>query len=140
MQISHLAQCFAIQEKFGSDIEIFDENVKVGTKRLSQYGSDVDTDDLADDSDLDVSTLKGTRRVNVLMKRGGQTLLDQVRRVIEQSRLDDDKSTYAKDLDERGGDIDFLSHYRLVNPQMLESYARAFVVEDEDFDTVIMTK
>ena len=35
------------------------------------------------------------------------------------------------------GDIDFLSHYRLVDSRKLESYARAFVVEDDDFDTVI---
>ncbi|GFS03619.1 hypothetical protein ElyMa_001154700 [Elysia marginata] len=127
-----------LKEKFGQDIEIVDAKKKVGTRRLSEYGSSVDTDDLAGDSDLDISTLKGTRRVNVLMKRGGQALQEHVRRVIDQSRLDEDRGTYAKDLDERDGDIDFLSHYRLVNPQMLESYARAFVVEDEDFDTVIM--
>ncbi|RUS85817.1 hypothetical protein EGW08_006446 [Elysia chlorotica] len=128
-----------LKEKFGSDIEILDgKDHKIGTRRLSDYGSSVDTDDLANDSDLDVSTLKGTRRVNVLMKRGGQVLQDHLRRVIDQSKLDDDRGTYAKDLDERDGDIDFLSHYRLVNPHLLESYARAFVVEDEDFDTVIM--
>lgn len=34
-------------------------------------------------------------------------------------------------------DIDFLSHYRLVDPQKIDSYARAFVVEDSDLDTVI---
>lgn len=28
----------------------------MGTKRLSEYGSSVDTDDLADDSDLDITT------------------------------------------------------------------------------------
>ncbi|KAH9510115.1 hypothetical protein Btru_043506 [Bulinus truncatus] len=127
-----------LKQKFGDDIEIFDENKKVGTKRLSQYGSDADTDDLANDSDLDISTLKGTRRVNVLMKRGGQTLLDHMKRVLDQSKLQDD--TYAKDLDERAGDIDFLSHYKLVDNRKLESYARAFVVEDEDFDTVIRSK
>ncbi|XP_059175867.1 uncharacterized protein LOC131955682 [Physella acuta] len=127
-----------LKEKFGDDIEIVDENVKIGTKRLSQYGSEVDTDDLADDSDLDITTLKGLRRVNVLMKRGGQALLDHMKRVLDQSGLQDD-NTYAKDLDERG-DIDFLSHYKLVDTKKLESYARAFVVEDDDFDTVIRSK
>ncbi|XP_070192116.1 uncharacterized protein [Littorina saxatilis] len=125
-----------LKEKFGKDIEITDNKTKVGTKRLSEYGSSVDTDDLADDSDLDISTLKGTRRVNVLMKRGGQALADHMKRVIDQSGLHE-PGQYAKDLDERGGDIDFLSHYRLVDTRKLETYARAFVVEDDDFDTVI---
>ena len=30
-----------------------------------------------------------------------------------------------------------MTHYRLVNPSNLEGYARAFVVEDQDLDTVI---
>ncbi|KAH3820045.1 hypothetical protein DPMN_121789 [Dreissena polymorpha] len=34
-------------------------------------------------------------------------------------------------------DIDFLSHYRLVDPSKIDTYARAFVVEDGDLDTVI---
>ena len=34
-------------------------------------------------------------------------------------------------------DIDFLSHYRLVDPSRIDTYARAFVVEDSDLDTVI---
>lgn len=38
------------------------------------------------------------------------------------------------------GDIDFITHYKLVDPGKIESYARAFVVEDEDFDTVITAK
>ena len=38
------------------------------------------------------------------------------------------------------GDIDFLTHYKLVDPGKVESYARAFVVEDENFDTVITAK
>lgn len=37
-------------------------------------------------------------------------------------------------------DIDFLTHYKLVDPGLIESYARAFVVEDNDFDTVISAK
>ena len=48
--------CSDSQEKFGKEIEITDKEKKIGTKRLSEYGSDVDTDDLAEDSDLDVST------------------------------------------------------------------------------------
>ena len=35
------------------------------------------------------------------------------------------------------GSVDFMTHYRLVNPTNLEGYARAFVVEDQDLDTVI---
>ena len=35
------------------------------------------------------------------------------------------------------GSINFLAHYRLVEPEKLESYAKAFVVEDRDMDTVI---
>ena len=34
-------------------------------------------------------------------------------------------------------DIDFLSHYRLVEQSRIDSYARAFVVEDSDLDTVL---
>ena len=30
-----------------------------------------------------------------------------------------------------------MQHYRLVDPSKLEGYARAFVVEDGDLDTVI---
>lgn len=46
-----------------------------------------------------IFTVTGTRRVNVLMKRGGQTLLEHMKRIMEQSNL---KTDYAKDLDERG--------------------------------------
>lgn len=38
------------------------------------------------------------------------------------------------------GDIDFLTHYKLVDPGLIETYARAFVVEDDNFDTVISAK
>lgn len=47
--------------------------------------------------------VKGTRRVNVLMKRGGQALQDHMKRVIDQSGLHE-PDQYAKDLDERGRD------------------------------------
>ena len=33
--------------------------------------------------------------------------------------------------------IDFLCHYRLVDPNKLDMYARAFVVEDDDKDGVV---
>ncbi|XP_041349516.1 uncharacterized protein LOC121368836 [Gigantopelta aegis] len=120
-----------LQERFG--IRVVDKGKKIGTKRLEDYGSNADTDELANDSDLDITTLKGTRRVNVLMRRGGQTLLDHIKRLLNESRLQDD---YPKDLDERG-DIDFLAHYRLVDKNRLESYARAFGVEDDDLDTIL---
>ena len=38
------------------------------------------------------------------------------------------------------GDIDFVTHYRLVDPNKLESYAKAFVVEDDDLDTKLSFK
>ena len=33
--------------------------------------------------------------------------------------------------------IDFLQHYRLVDPQKIEIYAKPFIVEDDDFKGVI---
>lgn len=48
-----------LQEKFGDDIQITDDKgKKIGTKGIHEYGSEFDTDDLADDSDLDVDTCK----------------------------------------------------------------------------------
>jgi hypothetical protein len=44
-------------------------------------------------------SVRGTRKVNVKMRRGGQALLDHLRRIIEDSKL---KADYANDLDERG--------------------------------------
>ncbi|XP_074645814.1 uncharacterized protein LOC141902071 [Tubulanus polymorphus] len=123
-----------LMEKFGDQIEIVDRGKKIGMKTLADYGSDVGTDELADDSDFDVSTLKGVRRVNVKMRRGGQQLWDHLKRVLEQSKMKDDE--YAKDLDEQG-EIDFLNHYRLVDPNKVEMYAKAFVCEDEDFDCAL---
>ena len=43
---------------FGDQIEITRDGQKVGLKHIDDYGSDVDTDDLANDSDLDTSTCK----------------------------------------------------------------------------------
>ena len=45
-----------VQEKFGDDIQIERDGVKIGLKKAEDFASDADTDDMADDSDLDVST------------------------------------------------------------------------------------
>lgn len=55
---SSIPHNITFQEKFGADIQIVDNKKTVPTKRYSEYGSSVDTDDLANDSDLDVSTCK----------------------------------------------------------------------------------
>jgi hypothetical protein len=49
---------FIQQERFGKDIDIVDRGKKIGMKTLADYGSDVNTDDLANDSDFDVTTCK----------------------------------------------------------------------------------
>lgn len=119
-----------LKERFGDDIDIMAGKKKIGTKGIDEY-SNPDTDKLAEDSDLDIDTLKGKRRVNVKMKRGGEALIAHMKKIIEASHLRDDPS---KDLDETG-DIDFVTHYRLVEPQKIDGYAKAFVVEDDDMDT-----
>ena len=35
------------------------------------------------------------------------------------------------------GSIDYLTHYRLVKPSNLETYGKAFLVEDDDENNVI---
>ena len=125
-----------IKEKFGNDIDLFDGKKKIATKHMDDYGSDANTDDMANDSDLDVSTLVGNKRVNVKLKRGGQAIIDHMKKIITQSSL---REEINKNLDERG-DIDFVTHYRLVDPNKLESYAKAFVVEDDDLDTKLSFK
>lgn len=47
-----------LKQKFGDDIAITDAHGRIATRRASEYGSNPDTDDLADDSDLDVTTCK----------------------------------------------------------------------------------
>ena len=47
-----------VQERFGKELTITKGGVKVGLKDVDDYGSDPDTDALADDSDLDISTCK----------------------------------------------------------------------------------
>lgn len=127
-----------LKEKFGAFVKITSSGEKVATKKIEDYPSDVDTDDLADDSDLDVTTLSGVRRVNVMMRRGGQKLIDHMNFLIESSQLSDQHS--GCNLDEKESSVDFLSHYRLVESTNLAAYARAFVVEDEDMDAVIDIK
>lgn len=46
------------QEKFGDDIDIRAGKKKIGTKHADDYSSGADTDDLANDSDLDVDTCR----------------------------------------------------------------------------------
>ena len=48
--------------------------------------------------------MSGQRRVNVLMRRGGQLLREHMLRVMEQSRLMDDQA-YRNDLDEKGNSL-----------------------------------
>lgn len=127
-----------LKEKFGPDVAITMNDRVIGTKRASEYGSDANTDDLADDDELDISTLRGLKKVNVVWKRDGKVLQDQMKKILDQSKLKEDD--YAKNLDEKDADIDFLTHYKLVDPGLIESYARAFVVEDNNFDTVISAK
>ncbi|XP_046353248.2 uncharacterized protein LOC124133067 [Haliotis rufescens] len=126
-----------LKEKLGRDVVVKDGVFAIGTKPITAYDLNKVTDEmLAEDLELDINTLKGPRRVNVLMQRGGSELRDHLHRVMNQCRMQG-KVGYAKDLDETDSSIDFLSHYRLVDPGKLEGYARAFVVEDRDLDTVI---
>ncbi|XP_067685072.1 uncharacterized protein [Haliotis asinina] len=126
-----------LKEKLGNDVVVKDGVFAIGTKPISAYDLSKVTDEmLAEDPELDINTLKGPRRVNVLMQRGGSELRKHLHRVLNQCQVEV-KLGYATDLDETDSSIDFLSHYRLVDPGKLESYARAFVVEDRDLDTVI---
>lgn len=121
---THAAQ---LRQKLQGKYEITFGGNKIGTKHIDEY-SNANTDDLANDMDLDLDTLRGIQRVRVIMKRGGQALLDHMKRVIEMSKLSD---TYIN-ADERDAAIDFLSAYRLVDSSKLELYAKAFIVEDAD--------
>jgi len=70
--------------------------------------------------------LPGKRRVNVLMKKGGNELLGYMKQLIEESAL----LQYPLEPEQNAG-IDYLAAYRLVDQKMIDSYARAFVVEDQ---------
>lgn len=56
--IALVYKTFFSQEKFGDDIDITEGKKKIGTKNMDDYGSDANTDDMANDSDLDVSTCR----------------------------------------------------------------------------------
>ncbi|KAF6022964.1 hypothetical protein EB796_018720 [Bugula neritina] len=117
----------ALKQKFGDDLRIMEGGQKVGLKNARDYASDMDSDELAGDSDLDTSTLlPGKRRVNVLMKKGGNELLGYMKQLIEESAL----LQYPLEPEQNAG-IDYLAAYRLVDQKMIDSYARAFVVEDQ---------
>ncbi|KAL3311041.1 hypothetical protein Ciccas_010383 [Cichlidogyrus casuarinus] len=68
----------------------------------------------------------GVQRIRIIMKRGGQTLLDHMQKVVEGSSLKEELAP------EKASDVDFLASYRLVDPAKIETYARFFVVEDYD--------
>ncbi|XP_078339440.1 uncharacterized protein LOC111107058 isoform X2 [Crassostrea virginica] len=123
-----------LKELFGDDIKITDGDDVIGTKGIDEFDQDLTDEQLAEMEDLDLSTISGKRRVNILFQRGGSALRQHFERILKACKLREDK---AKDIDERDSAIDFLNHYRLVDPMNLDSYAKAFVVEDTDFDTVL---
>ncbi|GFO14407.1 hypothetical protein PoB_004091200 [Plakobranchus ocellatus] len=129
-----------LKKLFGSDVMITEGSYVIGTKGIDEYDLDEVTDEmLAADMNLDLDTIHGQRRMNILFRRGGMLLREHMKKVIEQSKLAEDPPGFRNDLDERGG-IDFMQHYRLVDPAKIEAYAKAFVVEDGDLDTVINIK
>ncbi|XP_033745323.1 LOW QUALITY PROTEIN: uncharacterized protein LOC117330881 [Pecten maximus] len=123
-----------LKEMFGDDVKLTIGGEVIGTKGVDEFDSDMDDDKLADQEDLDLTTLKGKRRVNVLYKRGGSALKRHLQRIIDECTL---LERAKRNLDERDSSIDFLAHYRLVDPTKIDGYAKAFVIEDDDFDTVI---
>ena len=74
----------------------------------------------------------GRRRVHILMKKGGNELLGYMKKLVEDSAL----ITQPLEVEKEGG-IDYLSAYRLVDQKVIDSYAKAFVVEDEKKTGVI---
>ncbi|XP_052104237.1 zinc finger CCCH domain-containing protein 13-like [Mytilus californianus] len=119
---------------FGNDIRFKEGSFFIGTKHADDFG-DMDDDELAKQEDLDITTLNGQRRINILMKRGGSALRRHMLRIIAECRLHENAYKCAN-IDEQGS-IDFLAHYRLVDPKKVDGYAKAFVVEDTNFDTFI---
>lgn len=69
--------------------------------------------------------VKGLRRVNVMMKRGGQTLIDHMKKVLNQSGLQD--KDYAKDLDERGKSKSSISNSVSIKLEILVKYESPYV-------------
>ncbi|CAH1801738.1 unnamed protein product [Owenia fusiformis] len=117
-------------DETGDNIRVEHKGEKVGFKPITEYTSDVDTEELAEDSDLDVDTVAGRRRVNILMRRGGEKMASHMKDIIKQSNL---KEPRAAKKEETDTGVDFLSHYQLVDKMKVNGYARAFVVEDESY-------
>lgn len=65
------------------------------------------------------------------MKKGGQPLLEYMKKVIDDSNLTD------KPQPELDASVDFLQAYRLVDSRKIDAYARAFIVEDDNKTGVI---
>nr|XP_026696037.1 trichohyalin isoform X2 [Ciona intestinalis] len=84
--------------------------------------------------------LTGQRRVQVLFLKGGTHMQNRLKQLLEKCSLNDSDPRFSvlaqehgtSDLDEKEGAIDYLSHYRLVEPASLEIYGKAFLVEDRD--------
>lgn len=86
--------------------------------------------------------LVGPRRVAVLFKKGGRSMQERLDKLLAECILNDhdprqklpegEDGTGVNDIDESDGMIDYLTHYRLVNPANLEGYGKAFLVEDTD--------
>lgn len=123
-----------IKEKFGKNVQVKKGGKTVGLKRIEDYGKEQNSDDLANDSDLDTSTLKGHKKVRVLIKRGGAELLEHMKNLITVANLSDEQG------EEKSASINYVNLYRLVEPNKLDIYAKAFVVEDDDLDHVIQTR
>ncbi|PAA92840.1 hypothetical protein BOX15_Mlig002220g3 [Macrostomum lignano] len=121
-----------LKQKLGGDVDVHFKGKKIGAKAIDEY-SDIDSDKLAEDDDLDVETLTGIKRLRVIMKKGGSKLISHMHELIEKSHLADNATE-----EEKATEIDFLSAYRLVDPNKLETYGKAFVVEDfDDMDGLI---
>uniref|UniRef100_A0A1I8JPH1 FH2 domain-containing protein n=1 Tax=Macrostomum lignano TaxID=282301 RepID=A0A1I8JPH1_9PLAT len=81
----------------------------------------------------DEDQVTGIKRLRVIMKKGGSKLISHMHELIEKSHLADNATE-----EEKATEIDFLSAYRLVDPNKLETYGKAFVVEDfDDMDGLI---
>ncbi|XP_076812994.1 uncharacterized protein LOC143459655 isoform X2 [Clavelina lepadiformis] len=90
--------------------------------------------------------LVGPRRVQVLFLKGGKLMQSRLEKLLAECSLNDQDPRMilsknddfgATDLDEREGAIDYLTHYRLVNPANLEVYGKAFLVEDNDENYIV---
>lgn len=69
------------------------------------------------------------------MRKGGHVLLEYMKKVVDDSEL------IAKPLEpEMDAKIDFIQAYRLVDQKLVDAYARAFVVEDEQKTGIISYK